>query len=156
MLCIQRAESSDIPLIANLERLQYGTEAYPAMFFYQAFLQWPQLLFVAKDTSTALGSAQFLGYVLYAPAVDYETLWCMSLLTSRDARGKGVGRELMRFSLEQLSNTTQARNVELTVAPDNEAALSLYRKLGFEVINEATDLLGPGEARIQLRYIVPR
>jgi ribosomal protein S18 acetylase RimI-like enzyme len=45
-------------------------------------------------------------------------------------RGRGGGRMLIEEALASLP--AEAHKVELEVFPDNEAAISLYRSLGFE------------------------
>jgi putative acetyltransferase len=47
-------------------------------------------------------------------------------------QGKGVGSRLMAAVLEVADNWMNLHRVELTVFADNEAALALYRKFGFE------------------------
>jgi ribosomal protein S18 acetylase RimI-like enzyme len=47
-------------------------------------------------------------------------------------RGRGVGRRLIEHALEASRAFPLAR-VELTVRADNERAVALYRKIGFEV-----------------------
>jgi ribosomal protein S18 acetylase RimI-like enzyme len=47
-------------------------------------------------------------------------------------RGRGVGRRLMERTLEAARAFPLTR-VELAVRADNECAIALYRKIGFEV-----------------------
>jgi L-phenylalanine/L-methionine N-acetyltransferase len=47
-------------------------------------------------------------------------------------QGKGVGSMLLAAALEVADNWMNLRRVELTVYADNEAAIGLYRKFGFE------------------------
>lgn len=47
-------------------------------------------------------------------------------------QGKGVGSLLMAAALDVADNWMNLRRVELTVYADNEAAIALYRKFGFE------------------------
>ncbi|MBT2337777.1 MULTISPECIES: GNAT family N-acetyltransferase [Pseudomonas] len=47
-------------------------------------------------------------------------------------QGKGVGSMLLAAALDVADNWMNLRRVELTVYADNEAAISLYRKFGFE------------------------
>ena len=47
-------------------------------------------------------------------------------------QGKGVGSMLLAAALEVADNWMNLRRVELTVYADNEAAVGLYRKFGFE------------------------
>ncbi|MEB0048271.1 MULTISPECIES: GNAT family N-acetyltransferase [unclassified Pseudomonas] len=47
-------------------------------------------------------------------------------------QGKGVGSKLLETVLEIADNWMNLQRVELSVYSDNEAAISLYRKFGFE------------------------
>jgi L-phenylalanine/L-methionine N-acetyltransferase len=48
-------------------------------------------------------------------------------------QGKGVGTALMAAALNLADNWLQYSRVELTVFSDNEAAIALYKKFGFEI-----------------------
>ncbi|KAA0984241.1 GNAT family N-acetyltransferase [Pseudomonas sp. ANT_J12] len=47
-------------------------------------------------------------------------------------QGKGVGSKLLATALDIADNWMNLRRVELSVYADNEAAIGLYRKFGFE------------------------
>ncbi|HEU0060967.1 MAG TPA: GNAT family N-acetyltransferase [Hyphomicrobiaceae bacterium] len=49
-----------------------------------------------------------------------------------DWQGKGVGTALMKAALDLADNWLGLRRLELHVHADNERALALYRKFGFE------------------------
>jgi putative acetyltransferase len=49
-----------------------------------------------------------------------------------DWAGKGVGSALMAAALDLADNWLNLHRIELTVFVDNDAALALYRKFGFE------------------------
>jgi putative acetyltransferase len=51
---------------------------------------------------------------------------------ARAWQGKGVGSRLLAAALDIADNWMNLRRVELTVYADNEAAIGLYRKFGFE------------------------
>ncbi len=52
----------------------------------------------------------------------------------RDAwQGKGVGSALMQAALDLADNWLGLRRLELNVYADNERAIALYRKFGFEI-----------------------
>jgi len=50
-----------------------------------------------------------------------------------DWRGRGVGTALMKAALDLADNWIGLRRVELKVFVDNEPAIALYKKFGFEV-----------------------
>jgi ribosomal-protein-alanine N-acetyltransferase len=72
---------------------------------------------------------------LYGLAVDVEY------------RGRGLGKKLLTYSLQQLMKTG-IKEVELTVEPDNEPAINLYQQHGFKKVDYRADEYGPGEDRI--------
>jgi L-phenylalanine/L-methionine N-acetyltransferase len=47
--------------------------------------------------------------------------------------GKGIGSALMKAAIELADNWLNLTRLELTVYTDNEPALRLYKKLGFEI-----------------------
>lgn len=62
-----------------------------------------------------------------------------SLVVRADARGQGLGRQLVRSLLE----TTQTRRVFLQVETQNDVALALYRSFGFQISHSYQHLLAP-------------
>ncbi|MDE1166269.1 MAG: GNAT family N-acetyltransferase [Pseudomonas sp.] len=54
-------------------------------------------------------------------------------------QGKGVGSRLLAAVLDVADNWMNLRRVELTVYTDNQAAVALYRKFGFEIEGELRD-----------------
>ncbi len=51
---------------------------------------------------------------------------------TREARGKGAGREMMRMLLERASKVEGIEQIMLSVVTSQDAAVKLYRSLGFE------------------------
>jgi len=141
---IRLATASDIPQLEALERATYALEGYPAALFYQTLGQWPEGLWVAHP-ETAPAAIQ--GYLLAAPGRPGE-FWIMSVLITSNARGQGLGKQLMQAYLAQLEQSqTTVNHVKLTVAPNNSAAIALYLKLGFQKTEFLPDFLGPGADR---------
>ena len=58
--------------------------------------------------------------------------WVEDVVVDGQARGKGVGKSLVRHALEEASRL-KAKAVDLTSRPSREAANLLYQSLGFEV-----------------------
>jgi len=57
----------------------------------------------------------------------------LGISIARDAQGKGVGTALMAALIDYADRWAGVLRIELTVYPDNERAVALYRKFGFEV-----------------------
>jgi putative acetyltransferase len=51
---------------------------------------------------------------------------------AQDWQGQGIGRQLLTALLDIADNWMKLRRVELTVYSDNQSAVILYEKLGFE------------------------
>lgn len=57
----------------------------------------------------------------------------LGICVSAQAQGHGVGKALMAALLDYADNWAQVLRTELTVYTDNERAIGLYRRFGFEV-----------------------
>ena len=58
--------------------------------------------------------------------------WVEDVVVDDGARGKGVGKSLMRHAMEQ-ADKLGAKAVDLTSRPSREAANQLYQSIGFEI-----------------------
>lgn len=140
---ITPASADDIPRVALLEKQLYGTQGYPLLFFYQALAQWPSTFVILKQNQ------RVKGYCLMVP-VAHDTVSFMSVLIGKSAQGKGFGKALMSDSMNRVKRIGY-RVAELTVAPENQAAIKLYQRFGFETERRISDYLGPGEDRLLMR-----
>lgn len=57
----------------------------------------------------------------------------LGICIAAEAQGRGVGKALMAALLDYADNWAQVLRVELTVYCDNERAIGLYKRLGFEI-----------------------
>jgi L-phenylalanine/L-methionine N-acetyltransferase len=57
----------------------------------------------------------------------------LGMMVHADYQGRGVGTALMTAAVDLAENWLNVSRIELTVFCDNEAAIALYRKFGFEV-----------------------
>ncbi|MCL2592594.1 MAG: GNAT family N-acetyltransferase [Defluviitaleaceae bacterium] len=57
----------------------------------------------------------------------------IGIFVHKDFHGKGVGKKLMETLLELADNWLMLVRVELAVYVENESAIKLYKKFGFEV-----------------------
>ncbi|XP_026413427.1 uncharacterized protein LOC113309235 [Papaver somniferum] len=64
-----------------------------------------------------------------------------NVTVAESARQQGVGSSMLKFAIEAAKEEGGVKQVFLQVRRDNEPALALYRKMGFEILAEATPRL---------------
>lgn len=106
-------------------RFLFNIVQYPGCGSFYQPASW-----VALDRATGRVCGASLASMVSA-GVGHVTQIC----TSPAARGKGVGYELLRRSLESMA-ASGARAVSLTVTAANENAVHLYERVGFETIKK--------------------
>jgi len=57
----------------------------------------------------------------------------IGMMVRDDWQGKGVGAAIMRAVIDLADKWLNLTRIELTVVTDNEPAIALYRKFGFEI-----------------------
>ena len=93
------------------------------------------------------GREAVVGYLLWFPG---ESVYAAEMVVHPDFRGEGRGTELFRFLFGRLASGTA---VDLRVAAANDGATRLYRRLGFERVEELPDAYESG-AGYRMRYVV--
>ncbi|KAI9790428.1 MAG: N-terminal acetyltransferase A complex catalytic subunit ard1 [Candelina submexicana] len=132
---------SDIPHVqtANITNLP---ENYFCKYYLYHALSWPQLSYVAVDSSrpqkTPYDPPRIVGYVLAKmeedPPDGVQHGHITSLSVMRTHRRLGLAEKLMKQSQRAMVETFGAQYVSLHVRMSNVAALRLYRDtLGFKI-----------------------
>jgi ribosomal protein S18 acetylase RimI-like enzyme len=88
--------------------------------------------YTAFDASAGPTAGNLRGISLasiVAPRCGHVTQICVS----PDARGLGVGYELLRHSLQSLAGA-ECRSASLTVTAANRDAVKLYERVGFDTV----------------------
>ncbi|GAA4177464.1 ribosomal protein S18-alanine N-acetyltransferase [Gryllotalpicola koreensis] len=127
---IRRATVADLDRLAALESVIFENDAWPEAL-WRSELESPHTFYLVVERSDA--PAEVVGYVglLSLPGGHDGDVQTIGL--AEGARGRGLGRELMR----QLHEEAQRRGVRemfLDVRVDNPVAQSLYRSFGYEEI----------------------
>ncbi|MGB8580691.1 MAG: GNAT family N-acetyltransferase [Candidatus Sulfotelmatobacter sp.] len=73
---------------------------------------------------------------------------------AREARGKRAGRDMLRMLLERATHMEGIEQIMLSVATTQQAAVSLYRSLGFESYGCERRALKMGERYVDEEHMV--
>lgn len=80
---------------------------------------------------------------------DKASLW--GVYVAPQARGQGLGRQLVQAAIKHACTIPELTTVRLAVAHDNQAALTLYLSCGFVLSGEAQS-----GAMLQMQLLLPR
>ena len=92
-----------------------------------------------RDPVNAASPPPFDGTDVFAPYKYLEapdTWYVCGIALLPDFRGRGIGTELMRIARQQARDHGYDR-LSLVVFEENETALGLYRRLGYQIIDRA-------------------
>ena len=136
---IRAAEPSDIPAISATMSdpgVVHGTLQTPhtsqALRGERLSFADPHLLFIVAEP---LDGGETIGNASLHRSLRPRRIHSAGLgMSVRDAhQGRGIGTALLAALLDVADNWWQLRRVHLEVYADNEPAIALYRKFGFEV-----------------------
>jgi L-phenylalanine/L-methionine N-acetyltransferase len=139
-ITLRRAVPDDAAAFARLmaEPAVYGNLMqlpHPTELMWRERLTEPSaaartdLHLVAELDGRVVGSA---GLHPVGPALRRRHVMFFGISVAADAQRRGVGSALLAGLLDYADNWAQVLRVELAVFVDNEAAMALYRKFGFE------------------------
>ncbi len=135
----------DLLPCTEVERAVYGSGAYSTYFFRQLHDLFPRLLWVAEDRRTA----KIVGHLCAAIGQGGQTGWILNTAVLAHYRRQGVGQRLMAQGMAEL-RAAGVQRVLVTAEPENEAALRLYGKFGFQPVRLEPDYYGDGCERLVL------
>ena len=101
-------------------------------------------VWLAEEKGQALGDA----VVLYRQAAPSARLY--SIVVSPKARGKGIGSKLLAHC-EKAATFRRCAALRLEVREDNDAAISLYRKGGYDLIGKVDDYYEDGGTALKMQ-----
>lgn len=74
----------------------------------------------------------------------------VALYVVKEARGKGVAKQLLQTLLAEFKKQTQIKKAKLSVNPNQIPALKLYEAFGFNVVGKENTELGDGQLHTEL------
>lgn len=81
--------------------------------------------------------------------VKNQSATIVGIWVAPEARGKGVGRKLMETLMDTLKKRS-IKTVHLSVNVEQTAAVVLYKKLGFQIVEEKEAVMGDGKKHEEL------
>src|SRR5215472_10734165 len=135
---VRRAELSDLDDLVALEESSFATDRL-SREQYRRHLdsETAQVLVASANHRRFLGTA----VVFFRKGTKVARLY--SIATHAEARGKGVGSALLEAS-EQLARRRGCKVLRLEVRTDNDVAIRLYERLGYERIGRYARYYGDG------------
>lgn len=126
-MIIRKAQNSDLSSLCALERELFLPHNYPLSRGSFAYHIKNNLLYVTEIDGV------LAGYVLVL--IKRKNAKLYSLGVSRSYRNRKISQELLLLALEELL-ALGFKRVLLEVRTDNEAAIALYKKMGFSELKK--------------------
>lgn len=121
-LTIEKMKEEDLPEVLSIENVSFSTPFTENLFRMELKLNVAHLYVVRRDGNVA----GYIDYWRVGPEMHLITI-----AVHPDWRKHKIGSILVEFMLED-ARKNSVEQVSLDVRPSNEAAISLYRKFGFE------------------------
>lgn len=137
------AEPALIDSLIELERGALGDDAYDHASW--AMLIDHGLVIAASDQEAIIGVIAFI-----RNWQESGKAYLATLVVKREFQGHGIGMSLIEESLRRL-NAEEISEIELLVAPDNEAAIKLYERFGFKRTGSPKPVYRPDSERLRMK-----
>lgn len=132
----------DIDAVLDIEREVFPDTAWTAGQFWSELAQSNRHYVVHDD---AAGVCGYAGLMAVPPTADVQTI-----AVAPRAQGTGVGRSMLGALLERAAQSG-CTEVLLEVRADNDRALAVYEKAGFESIARRSSYYAPGIDAVIMR-----
>jgi RimJ/RimL family protein N-acetyltransferase len=109
------------------EMLRLYEEAYPGNWFNPRMLETEQYFGIREENRLVSAAG------VHVCSREYEVASLGNVVTHPDYRGNGFAKSVTARLCQSLAETVD--HIGLNVKADNQAALSLYKKLGFEKVS---------------------
>jgi ribosomal-protein-alanine N-acetyltransferase len=128
----------DIATVADLERRLFPKDPWTVEAFWSELAEVPRTRYYLVAESAG---ADIVGYAGLFAARDQGEIQTIGVRP--DHQGRGLGRRLLDALLAE-ARQRGCHEVFLEVRTENQAAIALYERAGFEVTSRRRDYYGPG------------
>lgn len=79
---------------------------------------------------------ELIGFTTFGLDKEHDRFELISLMIGHAFQGKGFGKAAIKLVIDEMIRTYKCGEIYLSVIPDNEAAVGLYKSVGFESTGE--------------------
>jgi len=126
---IRQMSPDDMPEVMEIERVAFSNPWSPELLRRELTHDWSTILLAEEEV--APGVRRLLGFAIFW--VVHDELHILNVAVDPSQRRRGVARAVMDATLER-GRQRRCVMATLEVRRSNEAALSLYRNLGFRAV----------------------
>jgi len=119
----------DMPEVMEIERVAFTNPWSPELLRRELTHDWSTILLAEEEV--APGLRRLLGFAIFW--VVHDELHILNVATDPPQRRRGVARAVMNATLER-GRQRRCTLATLEVRRSNEAALALYRDMGFRAV----------------------
>jgi ribosomal protein S18 acetylase RimI-like enzyme len=127
--------------LSKLEIKNLGKNAAVNEWVLPVIVQYGKFIVARVSNGNIAGVCQ-----LFRKWDDYNTAFIHSFYIDKNYRNRGIGKKLLSEVIN-ISKKEKVFRIELTVSPENDIALKLYKYFGFKVLTLKKNEYGPGVDR---------
>jgi len=133
----REATREDFPAISRLVTspeellLAFPTAAFPLTVKKLRYTVEKRL-----DLTVATIGGTVIGFANLYDLTPGQRVFIGNVIVKKTCRGRGIGRDLLGYMLDRVFTVHELPQARISVFAHNEPALSLYRRLGFQVFAE--------------------
>lgn len=125
---IRRMTIDDLPGVMDIERVAFSNPWSLEMVKKELTQDWSTILLAEEPAASGW---KVLGFSIFWLVAD--EIHVLNVATQQAQRRRGIGRAVMEATLEY-GRTHRCRIASLEVRRGNEAAIGLYKALGFKAV----------------------
>ncbi|HET7826991.1 MAG TPA: ribosomal protein S18-alanine N-acetyltransferase [Anaeromyxobacter sp.] len=129
LLVFRRAVAADVPRVMEIEKDGFRHPWSRELIERELGHTWSQILLACEPGPG--GAERVVGYIVFW--LVHDEIHVLNVATALEARRRGFGRALMAAA-ENAGRTRGARISTLEVRRSNEAAIALYRAIGYRQV----------------------
>jgi ribosomal-protein-alanine N-acetyltransferase len=144
---IRKATKDDLSAIITIEDTSFNWfERFPESLFLYYIRKLKDGFFVVLEPSGAI-----VGYAILVDVKNYSYIFSIAILPKK--RNQGYAELLLKF-LTKRCTEKHIPKIRLDVRVDNNAAVELYKKLGYTEVNNKKDYYGDGLDALMMEKMI--